>query len=317
MKWTKLTLSTMAKAVDLISNMLSELGIEGIEIIDNVPLTENDRKAMFIDIPPELNTEDKTAFVNFYLEENADIQGTMDKIHAGLKKLSEFVDVGSGFIEISKTEDLDWINSWKAYFKPFRIDETIVIKPTWERLENRKDTDLVIEMDPGIAFGTGSHETTKLCIYGIKKYRKAGMKLLDVGCGSGILSIVGAKLGARNVVGIDIDPDAVKTAYENARVNQIELKTLRILSGDIITDKDLQQKVGFGCYDMVAANILADVVISLSAVIGQHMKPGGIFISSGIINTKKELVKKNILMNGFKILEINGMGDWVLIVAQK
>ena len=317
MKWTKLTLSTMAEAVDLVSDMLSELGIEGIEIIDNVPITEQEKKAMFIDILPELNTDDKTALVSFYLEEDENIQNTLDKIHDGLKELSAFTDIGTGNIEISETEDTDWINNWKAYFKPFRIDETIVIKPTWEKLDEVKATDLIIEIDPGTAFGTGSHETTKLCILGIKKYIKAGIRLLDVGCGSGILSIIGAKLGAAEVTGTDIDPNAVKAAYENAEVNRIGSDVLTILNGDIITDDELQTETGFECYDMAVANILADIIIPLSAEIGRHIKHGGIFISSGIINTKKEAVKEAILTNGFKILEINEMGDWVSIVAQK
>lgn len=307
----------MAEAVDLVSDMLSELGIEGIEIIDNIPITEQEKKAMFIDILPELNTEDKTALVSFYLEEDENIQNTLDMIHAGLKELSAFTDIGAGNIEISETEDTDWINNWKAYFKPFRIDETIVIKPTWEKLDEVKATDLIIEIDPGTAFGTGSHETTKLCILGIKKYIKPGIRLLDVGCGSGILSIIGAKLGAAEVTGTDIDPNAVKAAYENAEVNRIGSDVLTILNGDIITDEELQKDAGFECYDMAVANILADIIIPLSAEIGRHIKHGGIFISSGIINTKKEAVKEAILKNGFKILEINEMGDWVSIVAQK
>lgn len=317
MKWTKLTLSTMAEAVDLVSNMLSELGIEGIEIIDNVPITEREKKAMFIDILPELNTEDKTALVSFYLEEDENIQNMLDKIQTGLKELSVFTDVGTGNIEITETEDVDWINNWKAYFKPFRIDETIVIKPTWEKLDEVKVTDLIIEIDPGTAFGTGSHETTKLCILGIKKYIKPGIRLLDVGCGSGILSIIGAKLGASIVTGTDIDPNAVKASFENAEVNRIGSEVLSIFSGDIINDEELQKEAGFECYDMAVANILADIIIPLSGKIARHIKPGGIFISSGIINTKKEAVKDAILKNGFTILEINEMGDWVSIVAQK
>jgi len=317
MKWTKLTLSTMAEAVDLVSNMLNELGIEGIEIVDNVPITERERKAMFIDILPELDTEDKTALVSFYLAEEASTQETIKKIQDGLVFLSEFTDVGSGLIEVSETEDLDWINNWKAFFKPFRVDDTIVIKPTWEKLDEVSEKDLVIEIDPGTAFGTGTHETTKLCILSLKKFMTSGAKLLDVGCGSGILSIIGAKLGASEVLGTDIDPIAVRVAYENAEVNHISTEVFTILSGDIITDADLQQKVGMGCYDIVVANILADIIIPLSAEIGQHIIPGGIFISSGIINTKKELVKEAILKNGFKIIEMNEIGDWVSFVAQK
>lgn len=317
MKWTKLTLSTMADAVDLVSNMLNELGIEEIEIVDNVPITEHERKAMFIDILPELDTEDKTASISFYLEEGENPKETIAKIKENLGLLSEFTDIGSGLIEVSETEDLDWINNWKVFFKPFRIDDTIVIKPTWEQLDQVSETDLVIEIDPGTAFGTGSHETTKLCILSLKKFISSGTKLLDVGCGSGILSIIGAKLGAKEVLGIDIDSNAVITAYENAEVNQVSADVLTVISGDIIMDKKVQNEVGMGCYDIVVANILADVIIPLSAEIGQHMKTGGIFISSGIINTKKELVKEAILKNDFKIIEVNEMGDWVSIVAQK
>jgi ribosomal protein L11 methyltransferase len=317
MKWTKLTLSTMAEAVDLVSDMLNELGIESIEIVDNVPITEKEKKAMFIDILPELNTEDKTAAISFYLEKEDDTQDIMNKIAEGLKELSNFTDVGSGFIEISETEDLDWINNWKEFFKPFWVDENILIKPTWEPIGQVSEKDLVIEIDPGTAFGTGAHETTKLCIVGLKKFVTSGIKLLDVGCGSGILSIVGSKLGARVVFGTDIDANAVKVAYENAEVNHISTDELTILCGDIINDKELQQEAGIETYDIAVANILADIIIPLSAEIGQHLKPGGIFISSGIINTKKELVKEAILKNGFKIIEINEMGDWVSIVAQK
>ncbi|MFU0827888.1 MAG: Ribosomal protein L11 methyltransferase [Lachnoclostridium sp.] len=316
MKWTKLTLSTTAEAVDLVSNMLSELGIEGIEIIDHVPLTEQEKKAMFVDILPVENTEDKTALINFYLDEKQNLKSILNKIHAGLGELSEFVDIGTGKIEISETEDADWVNNWKAFFKPFRIDDTIVIKPTWEKLDQVKDTDLIVEIDPGVAFGTGSHETTKLCILSIKKYLKPEMNLLDVGCGSGILSIVGAKLGAKKVTAVDIDPYAVKAAYENVQVNRIDSDKINILSGDLITDEDLRKEVGFACYDMVVANILADIIIPLSAEIGLHMKPDGLFICSGIINTKKEDVKEVLMNNGFKILEINEMGDWISIVAQ-
>lgn len=317
MKWTKFTLSTMADAVDLISDMLMDLGIEGIEIVDNIPITEQEKKAMFIDILPEVDLDDKTASISFYLEEEQDIEETLDKIKDGLTELSKITDIGSGLIEITETEDVDWINNWKEFFKPFRIDDTIVIKPTWEELEDVSEKDLVIEIDPGTSFGTGAHETTKLCILGLKKHIKENDKILDVGSGSGILSIIAAKLGAYEILGTDIDPIAVKAAYENAEVNHIKSDKLTILSGDIISDQELQQKVGMECYDIVVANILADVIIPLSGEVSQHMKPNGLFISSGIINTKKEQVKEAILKNNFNIVEINEMGDWVSFVAQK
>lgn len=316
MKWVKLTLKTLADAVELVSNMLSEIGIEGIEVIDNVPITEEEKKAMFIDILPELDTNDKTAFVTFYLNEEDNTYEVINNIRKGLEELSVFIDVGEGTIEVSETEDTDWINNWKAFFKPFRVDDTIVIKPTWEVLTEQKENDLIIEIDPGTSFGTGSHETTKLCILGIKKYLKPDMHLLDVGCGSGILSIIGAKLKAGKVFGTDIDPNAVLSAGENAAVNKVG-DEIEFISGDIISDEEIQRKAGMEGYDMAVANILADVIIPLSAEIGRHIKPGGLFISSGIINTKKEQVKSAVLENGFEILEINEMGDWVSIVAKK
>jgi ribosomal protein L11 methyltransferase len=362
MKWTKITLSTTSDVLELVCSLLNDLGIEGMEIEDNIPITENERKAMFIDILPEVNEEDKTAKVSFYLEEGENAEELMEKIREGMKQFSfkepdSFEDTESGWadaaledstevsekvstevseevsteistevsteisaeisMEVSETEDKDWINNWKAFFKPFRIDETIVIKPTWEKLDHVSEQDLVIEIDPGTAFGTGAHETTKLCILGLKKYITPDTKLLDVGCGSGILSIIGAKLGAAQVLGTDIDPNAVKAAYENAEVNHIPEEILTILDGDIITDENLQQRIGMECYDLVAANILADIIIPLSGEIGRHMKKGGVFISSGIINTKKEAVTNAIIKNGFEILEINEMGDWVSIIAQK
>lgn len=316
MKWVKLTLKTLAEAVELVSNMLSELGIEGVEVIDNVPITEEEKKAMFIDVLPELDTSDKTALVTFYLNEQDDTYEMIHNIKEGLEELSAFIDVGEGSIEVSETEDVDWINNWKAYFKPFRVDDTIVIKPTWEVLTEQREDDLVIEIDPGTSFGTGSHETTKLCILGLKKHLKPNMDLLDVGCGSGILSIIGAKLNAGKVFGTDIDPNAVFSAGENALVNKVEDR-IEYISGDIISDKETQVKIGYESYDIAVANILADVIIPLSAVIGNHIKPEGLFISSGIINTKKEQVLTAILANGFEVLEVNEMGDWVSIVAKK
>lgn len=317
MKWIKLTLDTMAEAVDLVSDMLNEMGIEGIEVIDNIPITEEEKKAMFIDILPEVNMEDKTAKVSFYLEDDSNIAAITKGIKEGLSELSDFVDIGTGNLEVSETEDKDWINNWKEFFKPFRVDDTIVIKPTWEVLKNPREGDLVIEMDPGTAFGTGSHETTKLCILALKKHITKGMKLLDVGFGSGILSIIGAKLGANPVVATDIDPNAVTPALENLASNEIEDGIIKFLSGDIISETSLKEEVGYECYDIAVANILADVIIPLSGVIGNHIKKGGLFISSGIIHIKKEQVKEAIIKNGFEILEINEMGDWVSIVARK
>lgn len=337
MKWTKFILETTTEAVDLISDMLSDLGIDGIEICDNVPITEEERQQLFIGFLPKLDPDDGTAKVSFYLESDKDSETVLESVKEGLKELSEFINVGNGEITISETEDKDWINNWKQFFKPFRIDDTIVIKPTWEVLMEQKATDLVIEIDPGTSFGTGSHETTKLAIIGLKKYLKPDSVILDAGSGSGILSIIAKKLGARKVLGIDIDPIATGAAFENARVNHLsvtelndrmdgnrlsdnqedffEEKDLCFLTGNIIEDDGIRSHIGKNRYDIVVANILADVIIKLSAVIGENLKHGGYFISSGIINTKEEAVREALILNNFEILEVIRMGDWVSFIC--
>lgn len=319
MKWRKITLETTTEAVDLISDMLSELGIEGIEINDNVPLSEEDKKQMFVDILPELQEDDGTSTVTFYIDMDEDTTALLASVEAGLKELSGYVNIGTGAISVSETEDKDWMNNWKEFFKPFRVDDTIVIKPTWEELTDRKEGDIVIEIDPGSAFGTGSHETTKLCITAMKKYLRSNSVVLDAGTGSGILSIIAKKLGAKEVLGVDIDPNATNSAIENARVNQLELAegNLSFMTGNIIEDHGIRTKIGRSKYDLVVANILADVIIPLSAVIGENLKPGGIFICSGIIDMKEKEVRQSLLQNNFTILEVNRMGDWVSFVTQK
>lgn len=319
MKWTKFTLETTNDAVDLISDMLNDLGIEGIELSDNIPITEEERKKMFIDILPELDENDKTAQISFYINAEDDADAVLTKVKSGLIELSDYINIGTGQITVSETEDKDWINNWKEFFKPFRIDDSIVIKPTWEELTDRKEGDLVIEMDPGTSFGTGAHETTKLCIIGLKKHLKPDSVVLDAGSGSGILSILAKKLGAKEVLGIDIDPIATEAAQANAASNDLSIKSgdLSFITGNIIEDDGIRNQIGKDRYDLVVANILADVIIPLSDVIGENLKDKGIFISSGIINTKEAVVQEAILKNGFQILEINRMGDWVSFVVEK
>jgi ribosomal protein L11 methyltransferase len=319
MKWIKVTLDTTTEAVDLISDMLGDLGIEGIEISDNIQLSEEDQKKMFIDILPELQEDDGTAKISFYVDEGEVIEEVLNSVKAGLEEIAGYVSIGSGMIDVTVTEDKDWINNWKEFFKPFRVDDTIVIKPTWEVLEDRQPEDLVIEIDPGTSFGTGAHETTKLCIIGMKKYINDGSVVLDAGSGSGILSIIAKKLGAKEVLGIDIDSNATNSAMENAEVNQLSIMEgdLLFTTGNIIDDDGIRTVIGKEKYDLVVANILADVIIPLSDVIPQNMKSGGIFISSGIINTKEEAVRIALEKNHFTILEVNRMGDWVSFVVQK
>lgn len=329
MKWIKYTIDTTTEAIDLISSMLSDIGVEGIEIKDNVPLTEEEKNQMFIDILPKLDSNDNSAKVSFYLEPDESTDSLLNKVREELNEIANFVDVGSGNIKVSETEDKDWINNWKEFFKPFRIDDTIVVKPTWEKLTDAMPDDLVIEIDPGISFGTGSHETTKLSILGIKKHLKPGDLVLDGGSGSGILSIVANKLGASKVLGVDIDPIATQTSIENAMVNHIDAsewdyikenyipdKAISFATGNLIEEHGIREYIGKGAYDLVVANILADVIIHLSDVIKENMKKDAIFISSGIIYTKEDEVRASLEKNQFTILEVNRMGDWVSFVAK-
>ena len=328
MKWKKLTIQTTTEALDYMGAIADELGLEGFEIEDNVPLTEEEKKSMFIDILPELPPDDGSAKVHFYIDEDADAAQIGESIKQAAAEYAEFCDFGSMKVILSETEDKDWINNWKQFFKPFRVDESIVIKPTWEELTDVKDDDLVIEIDPGTAFGTGAHETTKLCILGLKKYLKKGDRLLDIGCGSGILSIVGMKLGAWGAIGIDVDDNAVRTSVENADTNDltafyapvadIELLDDQICfaAGNVLEDEALCGEIG-GDYDVVVANILAPVIIPLSDIVSRFMKSGAYFISSGIINTAEEDVRAALLKNDFEIVEVNRMKDWVSFTARK
>ena len=316
MKWIKVSLKTTTEAVDLISALFDEIGLEGIEIQDHVPLSQEDKEKMFIDILPELPPDDGSAVVSSYVGTDTDIAELKEKIEAGLEDLKLFTDPGACELSFEEKDDKDWIDNWKEYFKPFYAMEHILIKPSWEELpEGTKKEDLVIEIDPGTAFGTGSHETTRLCMESIQNYMKPGAALLDVGCGSGILSIAGLKLGAGRAVGTDIDENAVRVAWENMERNGITGKEFTAFVGNLIDDTELQEKVGGG-YDIVAANILADVIIPLSGEIAGHMKEDGVFISSGIINTKKEEVEKALLKNGFEILEVRQKKDWVSFAAK-
>ncbi|MDO5521088.1 MAG: 50S ribosomal protein L11 methyltransferase [bacterium] len=318
MKWTKYTLKTTTEAIDLISYMLDELGVDGIEIEDKQPLTAEEKAQMFVDILPDPEFDDHIATIRFYRDPEEDGTELIENVKAGLEELKQFVDIGEAMtIEKDETEDIDWINNWKEFWKPFRADDHIMIKPTWETLEDAKEDDLVVEIDPGIAFGTGTHETTKLCIRAVREYVNNSTRLLDVGCGSGILSIIGLLLGAKEAFAIDIDPAAVTATLENAGFNNIDMNKYKVIAGNIIEDEAIQQEVGIECYDVVVANILADVIIPLSAEVGKHLIPGGIFITSGIIDMKKEEVKEALIKNGFEMVEERSMKDWNCLIARK
>lgn len=313
MIWNQMSFEAPNDLVDILSACLADLGIEGIEIRDKIPLSEEDRKKLFIDILPELPPDDGMSEIVFYAEPDVDPEKLADALREYLMSIEAetgFLDAG---IKVEISDDADWQDNWKAFFKPFRIDETIVIKPTWEEVPDPHDGDIVIEIDPKTAFGSGSHETTKLCVLALKKHLREGMSVLDLGTGSGILAIAAKKLGAGELAATDIDENATAIADENFAINGVD--GVALFAGDVITDSDLRKKVGLKKYDIVVANILADVIIPMSEFVGEFMKPGAKFVSSGIIDMKEEQVREALLRNGFIIEEVNKMGDWVSFTA--
>lgn len=318
MEWKKFVLTTTTNAADLVSGVLLENGIESFEIEDGRQISDEDKEAMYIDILPEL-TDDGIAKIIFYMDmdtDKAEEKKILDGIKNGVEELKDFVDVGAVSIAETTTDEKDWIDKWKEFFKPFAVDD-ILIRPTWEEVNNEADYRMVIKIDPGTAFGTGLHETTQLCIRQLRKYITADTNLLDVGCGSGILSIIGRKLGAKNALGIDIDSAAVLASDDNARENGIP-DNIRFIEGNIIEDTAIKEEAGYECYDIVAANILADIIIPLSKVIAPHMKTGGLFITSGIIFSKEAEVTAALEENeSFQIKEITRQKDWVSITAER
>ena len=317
MKWKKFTLQTTTEAVDYISSLFDDIGIQGIEIEDNVPLTESETKGMFIDILPELPPDDGSARVSFYLDDDDDVERILEQVKEGLEELRQYTEIGVGTITASETEDKDWINNWKQYFKPFTVDN-ILIKPTWEEIPEEHKDKLLIQIDPGTAFGTGKHETTQLCIRQLEKYTTPGAKVLDLGTGSGILGIAALKLGAGSVFGTDLDENAITAVHENLESNGIPEEAFTVVQGNIIDEKQVQDQAGYGCYDIAVANILADVIIMIQKEVPVHLRQGGIFITSGIIDMKEQAVKDALAANeAFEILETTRQGEWVSITARK
>lgn len=316
MKWNKFRLQTTTEAEDIVSSMLMDLGIQGIEIEDKVPLTQMDKQQMFVDILPEIASDDGVAYISFYLEEEADKDQVLAEVRAGLEEMKSYVDVGACTIEESQTEDVDWVNNWKQYFHQFYVDDVLII-PSWEEVKPEDSDKMIIHIDPGTAFGTGMHETTQLCIRQIRKFVTPDTKILDVGCGSGILGMLALKFGAKYSVGTDLDPCAIEATHENMEVNGIRKDQYEVMIGNIIDDPDIQDQVGYGVYDIVVANILADVLVPLTPVILHQLKTGGIYITSGIIEDKEETVVNAVLDAGLEVLDVTHQGEWVSVTARK
>ena len=316
MKWNKFRIETTTEAEDLVSSMLMDLGIQGIEIEDNIPMSQREKEQMFVDILPETGVDDGVAYISFYLEEEDDKEAVLAKVRAELEDMRAYIEVGSGSIEESQTEDVDWVNNWKKYFHPFYVDDILII-PSWENVKPEDENKMIVHIDPGTAFGTGMHETTQLCIRQIRKYTTEHTRILDVGCGSGILGMLALMFGAEYSVGTDLDPCAIDATRENMQVNGITEDRYEVMIGNIIDDKAVQDKVGYEKYDIVAANILADVLVPLTPVIVNQLKPGGIYITSGIIDDKEETVVNAVKAAGLEVLEVNYQGEWVSVTARK
>ena len=316
MKWKSFRLKTTTQAEDIVSSMLADLGIEGVQIEDKIPLTAADKEQMFVDILPETEADDGIAYLSFYLEEDADTESILKNVRQELEEMSEFMDFGECSIEESETEDVDWVNNWKQYFHQFYVDDILII-PSWEDVKPEDKDKMVIHIDPGTAFGTGMHETTQLCIRQIRKHVTPDTEILDVGCGSGILGMLALKFGAKHSVGTDLDPCAIDATYENMEVNGISKDQYEVMIGNIIDDKAVQDKVGYESYDIVVANILADVLVALTPVIVNQLKKGGIYITSGIIDDKEETVVEAVKKAGLEVLEVTYQGEWVSVTARK
>jgi ribosomal protein L11 methyltransferase len=327
MKWVKFRLKTITDAEDIIISTLYDIGLEGAQIEDKVPLTALEKEQMFVDILPEGPADDGVAYLNFFVEEQedgsllvqeetTDVESLLARIESELEDLKLFCDIGEGTVTVDETEDIDWINNWKQYFHQFYIDDILVI-PSWEDIKPEDEQRMVLHIDPGTAFGTGMHETTQLCIRQLRKYITPETELLDVGTGSGILAILSLMFGAKHAVGTDLDPCAVEAVAENCETNGIRREQFEMMIGNIITDKEVQDKVGYGCYDIVVANILADVLVPLTPVIVHQLKPGGVYITSGIINDKEQTVVDAVKAAGLTVLEVTYQGEWVSVTARK
>lgn len=316
MKWNRFTVKTKTEAEDIVISTLAEVGIEGVEIQDKQPLTEEDKAQMFVDIMPEGPADDGIAYLNFYLEEDADKEAILKDVREALDDLKNFMDIGEATMEESQTEDKDWINNWKQYFHQFYVDDILIV-PSWEEVKAEDKDKMILHIDPGTAFGTGMHETTQLVIRQLKKYVTPDTEMLDVGTGSGILGIVALKLGAKHVLGTDLDPCAVPAVAENKEANQIVDETFDMVIGNIIDDKAIQDQAGYEKYDIVTANILADVLIPLTPVIVNQMKKGAYYITSGILDVKEEVVVEAVKAAGLTVVEVTHQGEWVSVTARK
>ena len=307
MIWHEVRIKTTEEAYDAVTEMLTAIGAGGVAIEDPNDIISELSKPDTLDYADDefLNSLDDSVTIKAYFSEGVNISELTSLVEEKLKFISQFLDVGEGFVGTSQVDDEDWSTSWKKYYKPLNLTDKLVIKPSWENYEI-KNNEIVVEMDPGMAFGTGTHETTKMCSILLEKYVKPGNTVVDLGCGTGILSIIAAKFGAKAVTAVDIDEVAVKVAKENCAINGVD-NTVVAFRGII---DDLKKEKS----DIIVANIIANVIIDISSKIPSYLKKDGLFITSGIIKERKAEVMEAYTRLGFKCEQIEELGEWVAIV---
>lgn len=321
MDWIKVTVYTSGAGIEPVSGRLMQLGITGLEIEDEKEfkdfLEETKDYWDYVDDDLVKQMEGETRVIAYVSDDISGrelltgIRGSM----AELAELNEDGIYGRLEIEIEGTKTEDWANVWKQYFHPMEIGEKLLIKPEWEELKKPTDR-IVFNINPGMSFGTGSHQTTQLCLEQLEKYVTKDCRMLDLGCGSGILSVVSLLLGAREAVAVDIDPNCVDTAYENAAMNGVTREQYHVISGNVVTDPDVKEFISRHKYEVVAANIVADVIIGLVPTAREYMKEGGVFITSGIIDGRQDEVKAEMEAHGFTVVDMQRRKDWWSIVCR-
>lgn len=322
MEWTEVKIYTTTEGIEPISAMLLETGITGIQVEDDDELKKYvTTSSTYWDYVDEelLNKEKEDTRLIVYVSDNPYGYEILMHIKEGLKRLKEMdLGIDLGRLEISlkeKLNDEDWLNKWKEFYKPFTVGKRLLVKPMWEEVEN-KENRVVFNINPGHVFGTGLHQTTQLCMVELEKHIDESKSVLDLGCGSGILSIISLLLGAKEASAVDIDENAVNVAYENAGLNGVDKSKYYVTSGNIVTDKELQDNLGYGKYDVVVANIIADVICGIAPVVPKFLKKDGIFISSGIIKDRMEDVYKALEENGMTAINTSIRDEWVSITAK-
>ena len=318
MTYKKYTIKTTPEAEDIICAALAEAGIVSFEIEDGTPFSKEELDEIFTDEVPVRDIPENEAYVSFYLEEDENEKKLLSAALEALEELKGYSDIGEGSVSTSDSEDTDWLNKWKEFFKPFSIDlfdgRRVGIVPSWDSGSDAWDADIALNIDPGTAFGTGAHETTRLCIKELAKYVKDGSRVLDLGTGSGILSMVAFKLGAGSVTATEVDKNAVPAVEDNFSKNGLEAADFRFIIGDVTKDENVRKDVGDN-YDIIVANILPVVLLPLTPIIKGFAHEGTVVIYSGILIEKKEPVKEALIKEGFRITDENADGEWCELTA--